>query len=142
MPNSFTHARFPLLCTTKLSFWIKHSDTFTSLSQSSRYHYSCIINLPLTAFGYFKIFIITDLKSNTEQETHLCLTYIHFRQGHETTSTAIPWTLFLLGLHPDVQVSVNDLMSLFCQYVSSNINSRIPSAGNRISGAGEHLPGF
>jgi len=91
---------------------------------------------------YFTIFIITDQKSHTEQETHLGLTCFHVPQGHDTVSTAISWTLFLLGLHPDVQVSVNDLMSLFCLYVSSQINSRIPSAGNRIPGAGEHLPGF
>ena len=118
------------------------TDIFTSLSQASSYEYSCIINQPLTAFVYFTIFIITDQKSHTEQETHLVLTYFHVPQGHETVSTATSWTLFLLGLHPDVQVSVNDFMSFFWQYVSSHINSRIPSAGNRIPGAGEHLPGF
>ena len=66
----------------------------------------------------------------------------HVPQGHDTTSTAISWTLFLLGLHPDVQVSDNDLMSLFWQYVSSQIISLTLCTGDCISGAGEHLPGF
>jgi hypothetical protein len=109
----FAHVRFAWLCTTTLSFCTKHTEIFTSLSQASNYQYSRIINLPLTAFVYFKIFILTDLKSHTEHETYLGLTFFHVPQGHDTISTAICWTLFLLGLHPDVQVSVKDLMSFF-----------------------------
>ena len=60
----------------------------------------------------FKIFILSALKSHAEQEKDLGLTYLYVTQGHDTTSAAISWTLFLLGLHPDIQVSVNDLMSL------------------------------
>jgi hypothetical protein len=28
-------------------------------------------------------------------------------QGHDTTSAAISWALFMLGLYPDVQVTIN-----------------------------------
>jgi cytochrome P450 len=33
------------------------------------------------------------------------LTIILLLQGHDTTSAAVSWALFLLGLHPDVQVT-------------------------------------
>lgn len=40
-------------------------------------------------------------------------------QGHDTTSAGMCWALFLLGLHPDIQVSFNGLVSLFWQCYSS-----------------------
>ena len=35
------------------------------------------------------------------------LTLIHLFQGHDTTAAAINWSLFLIGSHPEVQVSLS-----------------------------------
>jgi len=42
-------------------------------------------------------------------------------QGHDTTSAGMCWALFLLGLHPDIQVSVKMPKSLFCYSDSSHL---------------------
>jgi cytochrome P450 len=49
----------------------------------------------------------------TAQEANLMLTYLSLPQGHDTTSAGMCWSVFLLGLHPDVQVSFNSLEGLF-----------------------------
>ena len=60
------------------------------------------------------------LKSHTEQETSRSdvIMSVSVPQGHDTTSAGICWTLFLLGLHTDVQVSIECIRSVFCNVLA------------------------
>jgi hypothetical protein len=64
------------------------------------------------------LFILLKLKVWTAQERSLILTYLSVPQGHDTTSAGMCWAVFLLGLHPDVQVSFNGLVGLFWYFDS------------------------